>query len=80
MSYSEGKVLTNSSVVSRLDDLAEGDELIISDTRKLTELSEVGSVRNELLLSDVIIKNSNGDNVTENYNIIIEEGILEFIA
>ena len=80
LSYSEGKVLTNSSVVSRLDDLAEGDELIISDTRKLTELSEVGSVRNELLLSDVIIKNSNGDNVTENYNIIIEEGILEFIA
>ena len=77
--YSEGKKLTNSSVVLSMGQLAEGDELIINHNRELTELTEVGSVSNKLYLSDIMIRNAAGENVTNNYNIIIEMGTLEFL-
>jgi hypothetical protein len=67
-----GEELTNKNWWIRLGDLIEGDKMTVEMNSSITK---VGHIANEI--DSYQIKNSKGEDVTLNYKVIVESGILE---
>ena len=70
----DGEPLTNSTVNIVQGSLVKGHTLYAEATGSITD---VGSVKNTINLSDIVILDENGKDVTNNYDIKTKEGKLE---